>query len=162
MPNSKKPRVYLDTSIWSFQFHDDSPDRQEITKKFFNQVRQGHYDVYSSGVVINELKAANEPRRSQLLDSFNQISPTHLHTNEEALELCRRYLGSGMLTEKSRNDALHIAIAVVNDIDILLSWNFRHVVKLKTRRIVSGTSRLLGYRDIEICSPQEVIDDDDD
>lgn len=54
------------------------------------------------------------------------------------------------------NDALHLAAAVVHEFDVVISWNFEHLVKLKTRQAVNGLNRLLGYREIEIVSPEEV------
>ena len=53
------------------------------------------------------------------------------------------------------DDALHIATAVVHEMDVVVSWNFEHLVKLKTRLGVNGLNRLLGYREIEIVSPEE-------
>jgi len=54
--------------------------------------------------------------------------------------------------------ALHIAMAVINGIEAIISWNFEHIVKLKTRIMVNGINRLLGYHEIEICSPEEVVE----
>jgi len=59
--------------------------------------------------------------------------------------------------KKYRDDALHIAVAVVNDLDVVVSWNFKHIVKLKTRMEANGINKMLGYKEIEICSPEEVI-----
>ena len=56
------------------------------------------------------------------------------------------------------DDALHIAVASVNNLDVIVNWNFTHIVKLKTRREVAVINTLMGYKPIEICSPQEVID----
>ena len=63
----------------------------------------------------------------------------------------------GLIPIKYRNDALHLAVAVVHDVDAVVSWNFEHLVRLATRLGVNGLNKMLGYRDIEIVSPEEVV-----
>lgn len=62
---------------------------------------------------------------------------------------------------KYRDDAVHIAIAVVNNLDAIVSWNLTHMVKLKTRLEVNGINKIEGYKEIEICTPREVMDYED-
>jgi hypothetical protein len=80
-----------------------------------------------------------------------------LEIDEEVKELADRYISAGIIPEKYRNDALHIAVAVVNDLDVIISWNLEHIVKLKTKLGVEGVNILLGYKTIEIMTPEEVI-----
>ena len=77
--------------------------------------------------------------------------------DEEIRELADRYIFERIIPEKYRNDALHIATAVVNDLDVVVSWNLEHIVKLKTKLGVEGINRLLGYKVIEIVTPEEVV-----
>ncbi len=155
-------RIYLDTSVWSFPFHDDAPERRDVTKEFFDQVRADRFDVYLSDLVVEELQAAPELRRTQLLGLVREISPTAFQTTLEARQLTREFLAAGVVPARFQNDARHIAIALVNECDVVLSWNFKHIVNLKTRRLVNDTSRMLGYGEIEICTPREVLFDDSD
>ena len=67
-------------------------------------------------------------------------------------------MASNIIPNKKRLDALHIAIATVNELDIILSFNFNHINKLKTKKLVPAANRLAGYRDIVIAQPEEVID----
>ena len=69
-----------------------------------------------------------------------------------------RYIKERIIPQGYRSDAIHIAVAVINGIDAIVSWNFEHIVKLKTRVMVNGINRLLGYHEIEICSPEEVVE----
>lgn len=154
----KKPRVYLDTSIWSFYFADDSPERRDLTRELFDDFRQHRYEPCISAVVLEEIDAAPEPLRTKLNALLDEITPTVLQIGEAALDLSRQYIQQGTIPQKYDDDALHIAVAVANNMDLLLSWNFAHIVKLRTRRVVSATSKLLGYKEIEICSPEEVVD----
>ncbi len=114
--------------------------------------------VYISDEVIREIRASSEPRRSQLEKLIEKIDPILLEINTEAIELANRYIAEGIIPERFGSDAIHIAIATINEIDVVISWNFRHVVKLKTRIMVNAVNKLMGYREIEICSPEEVIE----
>jgi hypothetical protein len=89
---------------------------------------------------------------------LREISPFLLELDLEAIELADRYVKEGIIPARYRSDALHIAAAVTNGIDVIVSWNFEHIVKLKTRVMVDGVNKLLGYHEIEICSPEEVIE----
>ncbi|MEW6068479.1 MAG: hypothetical protein AB1610_09340 [Nitrospirota bacterium] len=71
-----------------------------------------------------------------------------------------KYLEQRIFPIKHRDDAFHVAIAVVHKMDIMISWNMEHMVKLKTRREVKAVNILEGYNEIEICTPLEVIDND--
>ena len=89
---------------------------------------------------------------------IRETNPFLLEINIEAEELAERYVKEGIIPPRYRSDALHIAMAVINGIGAIISWNFEHIVKLKTRIMVNGINRLLGYHEIEICSPEEVVE----
>lgn len=89
---------------------------------------------------------------------MRENNPLLLEVDIETEELAERYIREGIIPIRYRSDALHIAAAVVNGIDVIVSWNFEHIVKLKTRVMVNGVNRLLGYHEVEICSPEEVIE----
>ena len=74
--------------------------------------------------------------------------------------LAEKYIDEGVIPVRHRDDALHIAIATVNNFDVIVSWNFEHMVKTKTRREVQGVNTLMGYRFIDIATPTEVIGDE--
>jgi len=156
----KKIKYYLDTTIFNFVFVEDEGDieKPSITKKFFNDLPQIAEGVYISDEVIREISRASEPRKSQLEELVRKTDPLFLEIDIEAEELAERYLKEGIILERYRSDALHIAVAVVNEIEVIVSWNFEHIVKLKTRVMVNGVNRLLGYHDIEICTPEEVVE----
>ena len=72
--------------------------------------------------------------------------------------MTEKYMSRKIFPAKYRDDALHIAIATVHDMDVVISWNLRHMVKLRTRREVKAINIMEGYREIEICTPMEVIE----
>jgi hypothetical protein len=83
--------------------------------------------------------------------------PEELMVTDEAKGLADRYVRAGLIPARYLPDALHLATAVVHDFDVVVSWNFEHMVKLKTRLGVNGLNKMLGYRELEIVSPQEVV-----
>ena len=84
-----------------------------------------------------------------------------LTSNEEAARLAGLYVAGGIIPAKYQTDALYIAIASVNELDMIISMNFQHIVKRKTKLQTANTNALNGYRAIEILSPMEVIEDEE-
>jgi hypothetical protein len=154
----KRISYYLDTTVFNFVFADDAPEKTEITVQLLKRFPLIAEGVYISEEVIREINRAPEPRKSQLAGLVGEMKPLLLEVDREAEELAERYIKEGIIPVKYRSDALHIAIAVTNGIAVIVSWNFEHIVKLKTRIMVNGVNRLLGYRDVEICSPEEVFE----
>ena len=95
-------------------------------------------------------------------DYLGKIEFTTLEVDEESIEIAQRIIDLGILKAKSFDDCQHIAIAVVNDCDIVLSWNFKHMVNIKTIRGVRAITNLEGYKDIEIVSPSVLLEGEDD
>lgn len=154
----KKIKYYLDTTIFNFVFAEGDTEKKDITLKLFKDLSLMAEGIYISDEVIREIGRAPEPRKSQLEGLLRETNPLLLEVDIEAEELAERYVKEGIIPERYRSDALHIAVAVINGIEVIVSWNFEHIVKLKTRVMVNGVNRLLGYHEIEICSPEEVIE----
>ncbi|MFQ5715296.1 MAG: type II toxin-antitoxin system VapC family toxin [Candidatus Scalinduaceae bacterium] len=154
----KKLKLYFDTSIFNFALADDVPKEKEVTQKLFDEVRKGRYEAYVSEVVIREVNRASEEKAKSLIDLINEIVSEELYVNDEVQELAKRYVTGGIIPERYEDDALHIAAASVNNLDAIISWNFAHIVKLKTKKEVVGVNAISGFKEIEIYSPWEVIE----
>ena len=154
----KKIKYYLDTTIFNFVFAEGDTEKKDITVKLFKDLPSISNGIYISDEVIREISRAPEPRKSQLVGQLEETNPLLLEVDIEAEGLAVRYVKERIIPERYRSDAVHIAVAVVNGIEVIVSWNFEHIVKLKTRVMVNGINRLLGYHEIEICSPEEVIE----
>ena len=154
----KKIKYYLDTTIFNFVFAEGDTEKKDITVKLFKDLPSISNGIYISDEVIREISRAPEPRKSQLVGQLEETNPLLLEVDIETEELAERYVKEGIIPERYRSDAVHIAVAVINGIEVIVSWNFEHIVKLKTRVMVNGINRLLGYHEIEICSPEEVIE----
>jgi predicted nucleic acid-binding protein len=156
----KKLRFYFDTSILNFALAEDVPKEKEVTLKLLEEVNLGIYQAHISEVVLGEIERAPEEKAKVLLELIRKYPLENLSVTEEIRNLARRYIQEGIIPQKYEDDALHIACASVNDLDAIISWNFEHIVKLKTKREVVGINVLLGYKEIDIYSPWEVVGSD--
>ncbi len=148
-----KEKLYFDTSVPSAYYDKRTKERMNFTKEFWAKV--GGYELYISTLVIDELNQA-EPKslKDRLLKLVD--GPIVLKLNDEVENLAEAYVKAGILPEKYFNDALHIAVAVVNGIKFLVSWNFKHFVNVKTRQMVNVVNHKEGYGVIEIIAPPEL------
>ena len=153
----KKLKLYLDTTIFNFVFADDAPKERDLTRKFFKHIDE--YEVFISDIVLEEIAKCPLPKRQKMYDLIAQHDIEELTMDEQARQLAIKYIEQGVIPPKYQGDALHIATATVNQMDVILSWNFQHIVKLKTKREVAGINIFMGYGAIDIYSPLEVVDD---
>lgn len=153
----KKLKIYLDTTIFNFVFAEDAPVERDLTRKFFSQIN--HFEVFISDIVIEEIAECPAPKRQKMMDLIEKHNIQELSLDESSRQLAIKYIKEGIIPMKYQDDALHIAIASVNEMDLLLSWNFQHIVKLKTKRESVGVNMLMGYGSIEIYTPREVVED---
>ena len=152
------PRIYLETSVFNFVFADDAPDKKADTLKLFEEIKQGKYQAFTSNYVIDELDRTQEPKRSNMNNLIKRYDIKVLLGNAETERLADIYVAEKIIPAKYADDALHIATASVLGLDVIVSWNFKHIVKLKTIRMTESINLKEGYRRILINSPTEVID----
>jgi predicted nucleic acid-binding protein len=148
-----KQRIYIDTSVIGGYFDEEF---EADTIKMFDRIRNKDFDVYFSEISSGELILAPQ----KVKELFNEIPIDclfELEFTEEIMDLANNYIEENILTEKSLNDAYHIAHATVNRIDILVSWNFRHIVNLNKIRLFNAVNLKLGYPVIDIRSPKELL-----
>lgn len=148
-------KIYLDTSVISALFDERTPERKSATEQAWLKLKDKNIsDVYISELVSEELQRTIEPLKKSLL--FAVADFKILPITENAKNLAGIYVKQGIFPEKYFDDALHVAIAALNEIGILLSWNFTHLVKLKTRRMVSLVNAMESVFPVEIVSPPEI------
>jgi len=113
------------------------------------------FEVYTSQVTIAEINGTSDTNlRGRLLRLIKSIRV--LEVPEEAQELAKKYIDEDIIPEDYLDDALHIAIAILYQIDILVSWNFKHLVNPVTRRGINAINMLKGYKQVDIVSPEEL------
>jgi predicted nucleic acid-binding protein len=158
----RKLRLYLETSIWNFYFADDSPEKRDITQEFFKNVKEGKYDIFISQTVLNEIDRADEPKRSQLIQLIKDCYPQVLDITQEATDLSKEYISQKVIPEAKVEDALHVAVATVYEMDALITWNNRHLANLRKMEKINSINLKEGYtKHLELVNPMEVITDED-
>ena len=149
-----KLRVYLDTSVLSVAVDERTPERRALTEDFLARAREIH-QVSTSEVARQEIERTREPeKREAMLRILEQIEV--FEVTEEMSKLARDYVNEGIFGEKQDEDAQHVSAAVCSRQDILVSWNFRHLVNRQRRAKVLAFNAALGYPSIEILSPPEI------
>jgi predicted nucleic acid-binding protein len=157
----RKPKIYLDTSVISHLKQEDTPDKMRDTLKLWDEIKQGQYDVYLSDTTINEIMDASEIKRSIMFDYLAEIEYNILRVDISVKEYAEKLNEQGVLSSKHLDDCWHIGCAVINGCDMIVSWNFSHIVKVKTINGVRYINAILGYSDIGIYSPSMILNGDD-
>lgn len=155
----QKDRLYLDSSVWNAAFDARAPELMAATNDFLTRAESaGATSCYLSDVVLDELANAPVPRVTQLGALIARINPVQLTLDSQAANLADAYVRHGILTSGHLADARHVAVATVAELDVLVSWNYRHLVNRRRREAFNGVNAIMGYRAIEIISPPEVFD----
>jgi len=146
--------VYCDTSVIG-GVADSEFSKHSV--QFFKNVRAGLFSLVISPVVDDEINTGGTPQAviteyEKLLEYCDVAKVT-----VEALELQSAYLREKILTSQWEDDALHVALATVHSCDIIVSWNFKHIVNFQKIPLYNAVNRLLGYNEIQIYSPMELV-----
>ena len=149
-----KLKGYLDTSVISALFDDRNPERKSLTESFFSEIET--YDIYISNITILEIENTPNKNLKSLMKERIKLF-TVLSISEDVEELGKEIIQKGAIKSSYSEDAYHIAIALLNEMDFLLSWNFRHIVRKKTKDIIRMISSLKKLRQIEILTPAELL-----
>lgn len=152
-----KMKLYMETSVPNFLFTKDAPEKRVITQKFF-EIELKKHNTFISDLVIEEIEESPRERELELKKAIKENKIGLLTKNKECEDLASKYVEAGIIPKKYRNDALHIAIAVINNMDIIVSWNMQHIVKVKTIIGVNNINKKLGYKEILINTPEEVLE----
>ncbi|MBV7332444.1 type II toxin-antitoxin system VapC family toxin [Chloroflexi bacterium TSY] len=155
-----KPKVYVETSVISYLTAWPSRDliiaaNQQLTQEWW-KVRRGEFDIYVSQLVIQEAERGDEEAAKERLQALEDIPLLQL--DDDALILAEQLINTNTLPQEAVEDALHIAVATVNGVDYLLTWNFKHIANATMRRRIEQVCRDVGYEPPIICSPQELME----
>lgn len=148
----KIPRIYIDTSVIGGCFDDEF---NVWSNALFDDLRKGLFKPMISSVVVEEIEGALEVVRKQY-DELLKIGVSILTPDKQSFELIRHYEEHEIIPIQFRNDMLHIAVATIAEADILVSWNFKHIVRYDKIQQFNAVNIENGYRAIAIYSPREV------
>jgi predicted nucleic acid-binding protein len=148
-----KQKIYIDTSVIGGYFDDEF---EEHTRSLFERIINEDFDIYFSEINETELiLAPQEIRDLKFLIPSNCFK--YLELSDEAKFLAETYITEKALGKASLNDAFHIALASVNRLDCLVSWNFKHIVNFDKIRLFNSINLKLGYPLIDIRTPLEFL-----
>lgn len=150
-------RIYVDTSVVSGLYTKQDFRIAEITQHFFQSVKSGKYTLYGSTLLSDEIsKTPDIHLRQQLINAVKEYQIETLPISDEVSQLAQIYIKEKIIPSRYLADAIHIAVAAIHNIPVLVSWNFEHIVKHKTRIEVNRINKERKYPDIDICSPEEI------
>jgi len=150
-----KLRLYTDTSVIGGCFDEEF---LETSLKLIDEFKNGNKIIIISDLTIKELENAPSEVR-KILGQIPEKHKEYLFFNEEAKMLAQRYIKEKVVSLKNLLDAQHIATATINRVDVLVSWNFKHIVNLRKIHLYNSINLKYGYPLIEIRSPREVINE---
>ncbi len=147
----KSLTVYLDTSVIGGVFDDEF---SVYSKALMDRITSGDVNAFVSDITISEISKAPDFVR----DFFDSIMPflVVLKVDDEVLGLAESYLKEKIVGKRYFEDSLHIACATVHNLDVLLSWNFKHIVNLNKIVRFNAVNVVNGYKPLHIYSPMEV------
>jgi len=155
-----KAKVYIETSVISYLTSRPSQDiviagHQQTTRDWW-ATHRAQFDVVASQLVVQEASAGDPQAAQQRLAVLAELEL--LAVTAEAIALAHALVEGGPLPAQAAEDALHIAIAVTNGIEYLITWNCKHLANASMRKDIDRICRLRGYEPIVICTPEELVE----
>lgn len=149
-------RTYADTSVFGGVFDEEF---KVASRAFFDLVKRGRFELVVSDLCRLEIEQAPSQVKGHFdgLLAYMHLAPV----DERVLDLRDAYLSAGVVGLRSLDDAAHVAAATVADVELIVSWNFRHIVHFEKIRLYNAVNVLEGYRSLEIRSPLEVLEYED-
>jgi predicted nucleic acid-binding protein len=159
----KKTKIYLDTSVISYLDQQDVPVLMQQTRELWEVFKTGKYEIVVSDMTRFELENCKPQKRAILSGYLDMIFGIHYVEAENVDEVVHEIVKEEVLSMSHYEDCYHIATAILTGCDVILSWNFRHLVRPKT---IDGVKRLLlkkypGKR-IDICAPDTFLNREDE
>ncbi|MFZ4591618.1 MAG: type II toxin-antitoxin system VapC family toxin [Ignavibacteria bacterium] len=149
----KIPKIYIDTSVIGGCF---DTEFRVTSRKLFDRIKLGLYKGLISEITINELEDAPD-KVKEFMKDFSKDELSLLKLNEDVNNLALKYISEAVVSEKYFGDAMHIAIATIYDVDILVSWNFKHIVNYNRIKKFNAINLKEGYKVLEIRSPKDLF-----
>lgn len=145
-------RTYVDASVFGGVFDEEFA---EDSRAFFDQALAGRFVILTSALIADEVVQAPTVVR----ELYDRVLPRAelVVADDDAVALQSAYLAAGIVTPRWADDALHVALATVASADLIVSWNFRHIVHFEKAPLYNAVNRLHGYQELAIHSPSEVI-----
>jgi predicted nucleic acid-binding protein len=148
----KKLRIYIDTSVIGGYFDDEF---NVDTRLLFDEILRGEYKLVISDLTVREL--VNAPKSVRTLLRNLKIDFEIIAVTQESIDLATHYINEKVVGQTSMDDCIHIATATIHKLDLLVSWNFKHIVNVLRIRGYNSINLRNGYSTLEIRSPKDLI-----
>jgi rRNA-processing protein FCF1 len=146
--------VYIENSVIGGYFDEEF---KEHTRKLFDKFKKGKYKPVISSHVIAELENGAP---ENIKENLRALSYEEFTVNDEMILLAEKYMEQKIVSEKYYSDALHIAVATIVGVDVLVSWNFKHIVNLDRIKLFNSVNLREGYGILEIRTPRELVENE--
>jgi hypothetical protein len=150
-------KLYIETSVPNMLLHDDAPDKKRITELFVEWLRLSEHTRFISPVTIREIAKTRVPRRARLETALVEFAATMVPVTVEAELLAQQYTAARIIPARFQDDLLHAAVAVCARLDMIVSWNMKHLANPKKVALINAVNRQEGWPLIRIHTPQEVM-----
>jgi predicted nucleic acid-binding protein len=151
-------RLYLDTSVIGALFDVEMPERIRITRELLDSIVQGKHVGVISNIVLEEIDQSPKELKEKLVNEIRRVPFQVIAEDENSADLLEIYEQEDFIRKGARLDLRHLSVATVYGVDAVVSWNFRDIVNIRTRRAVHSANLRVGYPLIEIVSPEEVVE----
>jgi predicted nucleic acid-binding protein len=153
-------RLYLDTSVLGALTDPGPEERLVATRRLLDGLAKGFREGYISTLVLEEVERAPKAARDKISQELRKGYLTVLEESSESVRLSHAYVAAVAVPADYEDDARHIAIATVNDIQVIVSWNFRHMVNIERKRKINSVNLREGFPLLDLISPWEVNDEE--
>lgn len=147
-------RIYLDTSVFGGYYESEF---EFWTRILFSEIEKGKFEIVFSEVLESEL--INAPKRvKDLTKKLPEELVNFVALTNETVELANQYVEEQVVGRTSLMDCFHIAVATLNNADVLVSWNFKHIVNFKRIRGYNAVNYKFGHKLLDIRTPREILE----
>jgi hypothetical protein len=151
-------RVYLETSIWGMVPFGQNPALRQPTLEFLQKCEKRVLLPFISAIVADETRQAPSEVQPTILEQISRVSPILLPLPPQVDILAKRFIDESVLPARRFDDARHVACALVNELDLLVSWNYRHIANVRKAEAFNAVAVLAGLRGgLAIHTPLEVL-----
>jgi hypothetical protein len=153
----KEFKLYIDTSVWGFLSEQQQIEKKKITEEFFDRVKQQEWRIFMSALVMDEINRYGDVSlRNKITDVVKSCNSELLLYDEEIGNIAERLASFNIIPIEYIDDMRHLAFAIFYEMDAVVSWNMRHMVNLRTKRAIAAVCSLIGVKEVNILTPEEV------
>lgn len=153
--NKFRLTLYIETTVFNY-FYDERKGHDDVVE-LFEAIKAGVFKAYTSSYVVDELKRAQEPKRTNMLNLIEDYGIIILDFDDKAEQLAKKYIEAGIIPSSHFYDSVHVAIASVHELVNIISYNFHHINREKTKFLTAAINREEGYNQTAIYTAEEVL-----